>query len=63
MSDEAFLSRWSRLKRTAVKPEPEAVDVAPPVEAVPHPVAVAEEVPADSALPDALTSATEDADG
>ena len=63
MSDEDFLSRWSRLKRTAVKPEPEAVDVAPPVEAVPHPVAVAEEVPADSALPDALTSATEDADG
>ncbi|MFP5516372.1 MAG: DUF3306 domain-containing protein, partial [Alphaproteobacteria bacterium] len=60
MSGEAFLSRWSRLKRTAVKPEPEAVDVAPPVEATAAlPVAVADEMPTDPAQPDAPV----DADG
>ncbi|CBS85998.1 DUF3306 domain-containing protein [Azospirillum lipoferum] len=54
MSGEAFLSRWSRLKRTAVKPEPEAVEIAPPVEeAAALPIAVADELPADAALPDA----------
>lgn len=64
MSGEAFLSRWSRLKRTAVKPEPEAVDVAPPVEEVAAlPVAVADELPADTLQPDAKLDAQADADG
>ncbi len=63
MSGEAFLSRWSRLKRTAVKPEPEAVDVAPPVEeSAALPVAVADEVPADPAEPDAQATADGEAD-
>lgn len=49
MSSEAFLSRWSRLKRTAVKPEPAPVEVPPPVEETAElPVAVAEDSPADS---------------
>ncbi len=64
MSGEAFLSRWSRLKRTAVKPEPEAVDVAPPVEETAAlPVAVAGEMPADPVQLDAPTDAPTDADG
>ncbi|KAA0580941.1 DUF3306 domain-containing protein [Azospirillum sp. B21] len=62
MSGEAFLSRWSRLKRTAVKPEPEAVDVAPPVEATALPVALDDEVPADAALPDSPQNADVEAD-
>lgn len=53
MSDEAFLSRWSRLKRTAVKPEPAPVEVPPVEEAAELPVAVADDMPVDSAQPDA----------
>ncbi|KAA0580762.1 DUF3306 domain-containing protein [Azospirillum sp. Sh1] len=53
MSDEAFLSRWSRLKRTAVKPEPAPVEVPPVEEAAELPVAVANDMPVDSAQPDA----------
>lgn len=53
MSDEAFLSRWSRLKRTAVKPAPTPVEVPPAVEeAAELPVAVAEGTPADPAQPE-----------
>ncbi|MFS2009605.1 DUF3306 domain-containing protein [Azospirillum sp. CT11-132] len=53
MSDEAFLSRWSRLKRTAVKPEPAPVEVPPVEETAELPVAVTEDIPVDSAQPDA----------
>lgn len=53
MSDEAFLSRWSRLKRTAAKPEPTPVEVPPVEETAELPVAVAEDVPVGSAQPDA----------
>ncbi len=42
MSGEAFLSRWSRLKRTAVKPEPAPADMPPVDQAVLQPAAVAE---------------------
>jgi hypothetical protein len=63
MSGEAFLSRWSRLKRTAVKPEPESVDVAPPVEETAAlPIAVADEMPADPAQPDAPATTDGEAD-
>ncbi len=48
MSDEAFLSRWSRLKRTAVKPEP-----------VPEPPVVAEDVAEEEPLPVAAEMAPE----
>ncbi|SMF70112.1 Protein of unknown function [Azospirillum oryzae] len=53
MSDEAFLSRWSRLKRTAVKPEPTPVEVPPVEETADLPIPVAEDVPVGSAQPDA----------
>lgn len=54
MSGEAFLSRWSRLKRTAVKPESTPADLPPPVdEAAELPVAVADESPVDPAPPEA----------
>lgn len=58
MSDEAFLSRWSRLKRTTVKPEPALVEVPPVVapsveEAAELPVAVVDEGPAYAAQPEA----------
>lgn len=53
MSDEAFLSRWSRLKRTAVKPEPAPVEVPPVEETADLPVAVVDDVPVESAQPDA----------
>ncbi|WP_434617860.1 DUF3306 domain-containing protein [Azospirillum sp. B2RO_4] len=53
MSDEAFLSRWSRLKRTAVKPEPAPVDPPPVEETAELPVAIAEDIPVDPAQPDA----------
>ncbi|WP_042697907.1 DUF3306 domain-containing protein [Azospirillum sp. B506] len=50
MSGEAFLSRWSRLKRTAVKPEAEPLDVPPPVEeAAELPVVAADESPVEGA--------------
>lgn len=55
MSDEAFLSRWSRLKRTAVKPEPEPVEVPPVGEAAELPVVAVEGSPTDAALPEAET--------
>ncbi|WP_376958472.1 DUF3306 domain-containing protein [Azospirillum sp. A26] len=58
MSGEAFLSRWSRLKRTAVKPEPVPLEVppavAPPVEeAAELPVVAVEGSPTDAASPEA----------
>ncbi|WP_372398443.1 DUF3306 domain-containing protein [Azospirillum sp. HJ39] len=43
MSGEAFLSRWSRLKRTAVKPEPAPEDMPPADRAVMPPASVAAE--------------------
>ncbi|PWC84486.1 hypothetical protein TSH100_18240 [Azospirillum sp. TSH100] len=54
MSGEAFLSRWSRLKRTAVKPEPVPADLPPAgEEAAELPVPVAEDSPADAIPPEA----------
>ncbi|PGH54338.1 hypothetical protein CRT60_31560 [Azospirillum palustre] len=58
MSGEAFLSRWSRLKRTAVKPEPAPPELPPAVapqveEAAELPVVVAEDGPAGTAQPEA----------
>lgn len=53
MSGEAFLSRWSRLKRTAVKPEPAPVEVPPAEEAAELPVAAVEGNPTDAASPEA----------
>jgi hypothetical protein len=53
VSDEAFLSRWSRLKRTAVKPAPAPVEVPPVEETTELPVAVAEDVQVGAAQPDA----------
>ncbi|MGA1855599.1 DUF3306 domain-containing protein [Azospirillum sp. 11R-A] len=58
MSGEAFLSRWSRLKRTAVKPEPVPPEVplavVPPAEeAAELPVAVTEDSPPGSVQPEA----------
>ena len=53
MSGEAFLSRWSRLKRTAVKPEPALLEAPPVEETAELPVAVADESPADAAPPEA----------
>lgn len=52
MSGEAFLSRWSRLKRTTVEPEPAPVEVPPPFEeATELPVAVADQAPDEDAQP------------
>lgn len=57
MSGETFLSRWSRLKRTAVKPEPALLEappaVAPVEEAAELPAVAVEESPADAATPEA----------
>ncbi|WP_395458423.1 DUF3306 domain-containing protein [Azospirillum melinis] len=53
MSGEAFLSRWSRLKRTAVKPEPAPVEAPPAEEAAELPVAVAEDGPPGTVQPEA----------
>ncbi|CAO3354463.1 DUF3306 domain-containing protein [Azospirillum palustre] len=57
MSGEAFLSRWSRLKRTAVKPEPVPPEVPPAVapveEAAELPVVAVEGSPTDAASPEA----------
>ncbi|WP_109107912.1 DUF3306 domain-containing protein [Azospirillum sp. TSO35-2] len=62
MSDEAFLSRWSRLKRTATKPEPTPLDGPPPVDEVaPLPAVVAGESAADSA-PASDSEASDSAD-
>ncbi|WP_377809860.1 DUF3306 domain-containing protein [Azospirillum sp. A29] len=59
MSGEAFLSRWSRLKRTAVKPEPAPPEVPPAVapveEAAELPVTAVEGSPTDAASPEAGT--------
>jgi len=57
VSGEAFLSRWSRLKRTAVKPEPVPVEVSPAVvppvvEAAELPVAVSEDGAAGTVQPE-----------
>ncbi|MBY6261286.1 DUF3306 domain-containing protein [Azospirillum sp. 412522] len=51
MSGEAFLSRWSRLKRGTVEPAP--VEIPPAEEVAELPVAVADETPADVAQPEA----------
>jgi hypothetical protein len=50
VSDEAFLSRWSRLKRTTVEPEPVPVGLPPVKEAAELPAAA--EAPAGAAQPE-----------
>ncbi|BAI71367.1 hypothetical protein AZL_007290 [Azospirillum sp. B510] len=54
MSGEAFLSRWSRLKRAGAEPKPAPAGLPLPVEeAAASPVAVADPAPAESGEPPA----------